>query len=409
MIKISAIRPRFHLFFLWCFWNITLCFISTLLEAAPLNAVGTAISATHQGIGLSYTSQDNGHSWQLSPTLPPPRGTMDNELNGLYCDLHEQCVAVGFYMDGTNIAKPLVYFSPDHGVSWELSKILPQALGGADDQLTGVACVHQQCSAVGYSQQGQYLTPVSFVSHDQGETWALSLHPPAPISDHTDSHLKSMTCNAISCIAVGYYTTLKSAIAPLIYYSLDIGEQWHVATLPFSANQTNMALLNGVHCQNNYCVTIGSYFLNHNAQPLSYVSQDDGLNWRLSTFLTTIKSARQQTLNAVHCDEQDCVAVGYYVLSNEPDRRPLSYVSHDQGMTWSVSFGLPVAPNESVGAELESVICSMTQCSAIGFYDNGQQTVPLAYLSTDHGQHWQLAPQQPPILSIMAHHLTSLG
>lgn len=409
MSKILAIWRRCCLFFAWCCLGVTLFLIATLIDASTLSAVGTVINTNHQGVGLSYTSADDGQTWQLSSALPEPKGTMDNELNGLYCDSHDHCVAVGFYMDGTNIAKPLVYFSQDHGVSWNLAPVPPQALGGADDQLTGVACIDQQCSAVGYSQQGQYLTPVSFVSHDQGATWALSARSPIPISDHTDSHLKSMTCNAVSCIAVGYYTTLKSAIAPLIYYSLDRGEQWEVSPLPFSPNQTNMALLNGIDCQANHCVTIGNYFSNHNAQPLSYISEDHGLHWRLATFLATLKSTRQQTLNAVHCSEQECVAVGYYVPNNEPDRRPLSYVSHDQGTTWSVSFGLPAIPSESVGAELQSVFCNKTQCAAIGFYDNSQQTIPLTYVSTDHGQHWQLASQQPPTLSMLAHKLMSLN
>ncbi len=373
-----------------------------------LVAVGSFINNTHQGMPLSYTSEDAGIHWSLSPILPQPSGSIDNELLAVSCH-QNHCTAVGFYIDGTTNPKPLTYVSHDAGLSWHRSHQLPEPQSSIDDKLTGVFCRLQHCVTIGYTQQGQYHKPISHQSHDEGETWTLSETIPPPMFDHSDSHLKSIACADEACVAAGYYTNLDDNILPLVYVSSDLGLHWAIAsTLPPPPEHSSIALLQDVSCHEQHCGAIGAYYPN-GPQALGYFSSDSGITWERSSIMPAIEPEQNITLTAITCGPKGCISVGYIQSSLHEQRVPVSFVSSDYGQHWEKSAMQPLMNDEGLRTELHAVHCEQDACTAVGFFDDGRHTRPVGYYSLDFGQTWVMAETEVAVLGVGNHWLDGLG
>jgi len=100
-------------------------------------------------------------------------------------------------------------------------------------------------------------------------------------------------------------------------------------------------------------------------------------------------------LNGIACDAEgtSCTAVGNYLFGSEYNFHmvPLIYNSIDGGTTWTAVSSITL-PTNSVNTVLNSIRCNSlkTTCSAAGdYYDTTLQSVgPVTYLSTDNGVTW---------------------
>ncbi|MCL9683608.1 exo-alpha-sialidase [Legionella maioricensis] len=359
----------------------------------PFAAVGYYHNGS-QSAPLSYTSSDHGATWSLSTILPPAQGGYNNYLQGISCDSANHCAAVGHYYNGSRYL-PLIYTSSDNGTIWSLSTTQPPAQGSNNNSLYSVSCDNAgHCAAVGFYNNGSQDVPLSFTSSDRGVTWGPSTTLP-PAQGSAPNYLYSVSCDGGShCVAVGHYYN-GSRYLPLIYTSSDNGTTWSLSTTPIPGSGNNS--LYGVFCTSSgHCAAVGYYNNGSQNVPLSYTSSDNGATWSVSTTMPPAQGSSDHLLYSVSCDNTNhCAAVGYY--NNGSRNVPLSYTSSDNGATWSVSTTMP-SPTQGSGANvLKSVSCDNTDhCAAVGTYNNGSQSLPLSYNSSDNGATWSLSTTPPP-------------
>lgn len=253
--------------------------------------------------------------------------------------------------------------------------------------------------AVGYYLNGSQNVPSSFTSADGGKNWMLSttLPPAQGVGDHI---LNSVFCNSSKdkCTTVGYYLKGSQNI-PLSYNSTDSGKTWTLSTTLPPTQGAGDHILKSVTCDSNeqQCLSVGYYFKGTIYIPLSYTSADGGKNWTPSVTMPPAQGVSGSFLNGVACDSsaQRCTAVGYY--SNGSQNIPLSYISLDSGKNWTLSTTLPPAQGTNSNV-LYNVACNSSGllCLAVGYYISGGRDLPLTYLSTDGGENWTVTGSTLP-------------
>ncbi len=299
---------------------------------------------------LTAYSTDGGINWQ-APTGAPPTLDSNNSLNGVACDSAGMvCNAVGSWFDNTttNFAIPLSYYTTDGGSRWTQSNAIPvpQNSGAptGNAYLYGIAC----------NQTGQ------------------------------------------QCSAVGNYTNANNQIVPLSYLTTNGGQDWALATtLPPAQTTSQPSILTSVACDSAtglICTAVGNYFANNTNlnTPSAYTSTDGGNTWILAT-TQPLADSHNDNLTSVSCgsDGLFCSAVGY-----NDNNQALSYYSTNSGATWSKN-GLTQPTGAS--PQLMNVFClgAGPQCSATGFYTSAGSIIPLSYWSTDGGRNWASSTTQP--------------
>ena len=153
-------------------------------------------------------------------------------------------------------------------------------------------CVKSNCFATGSyttdtTDSGSYYPidnalPLMARSQNGGKTWTYVLdgsHPSLP-KDYKNGGLGSISCTALSCVAVGSYDSY-----PLAAHSKDGGETWGYvidSTRPQLPADYNFGKLNGVSCKGLHCVAVGDYFdlgTGNITHPLLANSSDGGASW----------------------------------------------------------------------------------------------------------------------------------
>ncbi len=357
-----------------------------------LTAVGSYLGGG-QALPVSYYSLDNGTTWNISTTQPPPQVSNNQNLMEVSCSNTGYCAAVGYYAAGKWV--PFSYTSNDNGVTWHVSMTPPPAPGGNSAFLNSVSCDNfNHCVAVGVYMPLVTLYPVSYTSSDNGNNWVLSTALP-PIQGSSNNLIRGVSCNdAGYCAVVGSYVD-GALDLPLIFFSTDHGATWGLSTV---AAQGSYNVLEGVSCNSGgHCVAVGFYDNGVRSLPLSYTSTDHGATWSVSSTPPPAQGSSNDRLTSVSCDNAGhCSAVGVYTIGGRTV--PLSYTSSDNGISWIPSSTFPPAQGNG-NNQLQSVFCdNFGHCSAVGYYINGGQTLPASYISIDRGANWTLSTTQPPLL-----------
>lgn len=319
---------------------------------------------------------------------PPPENQLNVNRGGIF-------TSVGSY-DNNGQSVPLSYTSTNYGATWSLSPILPPAQGNSNNDLTSVSCNNAgKCASVGKYRSGSRDIPLSYTSTDYGITWRLSTVLP-PAQGSANNTLTSVSCNnSGQCTTVGTYNN-GSRVVPLSYTSADSGVTWTLSSVLPPAQGSGNNQLTSVSCNtSNNCTAVGNYNNGSRNVPLSYTSTDSGATWSVSTVLPPAQGSASNSLYGVSCDNSGrCATVGDY--NNGSQTTPLSYSSSDYGATWSVSTSLP--PPQGDDDNLYSVSCNnVGNCVAVGGYNiGGGQYVPLSYTSADSGVTWSASATQPP-------------
>jgi hypothetical protein len=138
----------------------------------------------------------NGTSWTVQ-TSANPSGANLAQLNGMTCTSSSACMAVGQYIDGSNVQHALA--EEWNGTSWTLRSV-PDPASGTAPTLVDVGCSSSStCEAVGfYNSATPSLVPLA--AGWNGSTWALQ-SVPVPAGT-TDSALASVACPS-TCMAAG--------------------------------------------------------------------------------------------------------------------------------------------------------------------------------------------------------------
>ena len=166
-------------------------------------AVGTG------SLPFSYRSTNGGLTWKLSTKFQSSPEGYYGRLMSLACSSDGQtCVAVGMKMksDQTRFFSPISYTSNNGGKTWALSPTPPLGSTATGGLLMSVSCssdVISHCTAVGTENMSS--PPLSYTSTNGGATWTLSTkQPPLPAS-FKDGMLFGVACSndGLTCVGGG--------------------------------------------------------------------------------------------------------------------------------------------------------------------------------------------------------------
>lgn len=347
-----------------------------------------------------YKSNNGGNTWTISTGLTLQSNQIEGELFGVACGA-STCSAVGFSVDGTIFNNlPLAYFSTDRGNSWHFSSPLnPRGQGF----LFEVSCAGNVCTSVGYSAELDFSKqlPLGYISNNGGVNWTLSSFSPP---NQAQAQLSGIKCISNHCIAVGLsFDSLGNNQSPIAYISNDSGLNWTLSSPIPPAGQRSQSRLFGIDCVGSNCTAVGtSYdidpmtFLNINQLPLAYTSSDGGNTWTISSPIPP-SGQFQASLIRVTCVGPNCTTVGFSSDVNGNNSLPLSYTSNDKGLNWILSTPLALPSGQTQG-QLSGIACvNSGACASVGesFRDSFETNLPLAYTSGNLGINWLLSSAFP--------------
>ena len=301
---------------------------------------------------------------------------------------------------------PLIAFSTNGGLSFtgtsNVQKPPDAATSGVTDAIfSSVICSGPDCLAVGgYSTTSGDFIPMSSFSTNGGQSFTSVSNVTLP-SDSANigsrsAMFNSIICSGSNCLAVGSYIQLSGSRFPLVCFSSDGGHSFNCSsniTLPLDAvtgSPTLDSTFHGITCSGLNCIAVGSYTnTSFYTLPLLSFSTNGGHSFT-STSNVILPSDAQTSfviaeLNSIMCSGSNCKAVGDY-LNLSGNKVPMSSFSTDGGHTFT-SVSNVTLPNDTLDSSIfTSFVCSCSNCLAVGRYIRiGGGTFPLLGLSTNGG------------------------
>jgi len=174
---------------------------------AQLDEVSCTSSTDCQAVGNYYNgSADqtlieswNGIAWSIASS--PDDGTATNTLSGVSCISPTDCEAVGYFGYYSNGSVNQTLIESRNGTAWSLASSPDE--GSGTNQLGGVSCTSAiNCVAVGYYRNGSGVYQTLIETWD-GTAWSITSSPdPGPTG--TSDNLDAVSCtSSMSCMAVG--------------------------------------------------------------------------------------------------------------------------------------------------------------------------------------------------------------
>jgi len=315
-------------------------------------AVGSA--ARQGGIQRTLVETWNGIKWSITPS--PNQGSGVNTLYGVSCVGPTDCVAVGSDYPSPTTDQTLV--ESWSGRAWAITPSPNE--GSADNLLLGVSCTRAtNCVAVGDYVNSSNVQQ-TLVESWNGTAWSIT---PSPDQGSSSNDLNAVSCaGPTSCVAVGDYAS--NPIPTLNLVETWNGTAWSITPSPDQGGAVNG--LFGVWCTTaNNCLAVG---FSKPAVPVlsESVSQNlvetwNGTSWSITP--SPNQGSGNNDLYGLACSSSsNCVAVGLYVI-------PTGFVPQNLVETWNgTSWSITPSPNLSGGnSGLSSVSCSSsTNCIAVG-------------------------------------------
>jgi len=394
-----------------------------------VGATGSGIQGDAEGVH-AVASSFNGQTWSAM-SLPAVPDSSYSQLLGVGCLSQDYCVAVGYWIsssatDGQHQELMETY----DGASWSITATADSDGGEPDfgSQLSGISCVSDTCTAVGYAyvggQSDYEQRPAAndfspLVATLSGGTWSYQIPP--RYSGSWDTYLTSVSCpTAQFCAAVGFVTTavggwggdsLALSQAPMgggegpIAYETTNGT-WGAAD-GSSIHTGPSQVLFGVSCANaSACLAVGELFENGASPPQPFAESFDGSSWS-DTSTPPLPTAPAgylpenppDFLDAVSCPEAgSCLAGGMYeATSDQPDSQGqytpeyVPFTEDREGTAWTANQ--PPAPGGS-DSYMNAVLALTCQwgedCMAVGVTGAQDPT------TDDPNGYWYSAGQVQP-------------
>jgi hypothetical protein len=318
----------------------------------PAGCMAVGSYATSDGASLTFAMQWNGSTWQVRRTPSP--ADLSEGLSAVSCPPSAACVAVGSYINGSDIQSTLAEQRVGHG--W---RVLPTLSPGAQvNVLAGVSCpAAGRCMAVGYYRLsgGQQ----ALAEQWDGTSWHVLAVPHA-------GRLNAVACaTAGSCEAVGSFR--PSPLLPEQAFAVSWnGSSWQNQPTPGLGGMIHSNLA-GIACAAaGSCLAVGVDDKGPHATPRPLAEAWNGTAWRL---LSAPAPGSISELSAISCPRPaSCIAVGSYLHSPSfgvlaSPARPLA-VSWN-GKAWTTLR--PLMPAGHFNGHLGAVSCATrSRCIAVG-------------------------------------------
>lgn len=222
----------------------------------------------------------NGRSWRTGNTK---KASPAYQLNGVSCASTTSCTAVG-WSQASFADEPKTLVERWNGASWTIEPSPDTKGRSTDDQLNAVSCSSRTvCTAVGgYATR---LGGANFMHHTLAELrttsgWTISDTPTLPHSENTATlafTAASANCN-VYCMAVGENATLRRSKA--------LADSWNARTRrwtvrpPVQPAGAEKVALQGVSCENAIsCMAVGYYTTSAYPDGLTLSETWSGSRW----------------------------------------------------------------------------------------------------------------------------------
>lgn len=342
-------------------------------SASVCLAVGYAVTSN---VSRTLAEQWNGRTWSIKPA-PPPAGSVQSELSGIWCQSARACVAVG---DDTGAVVTRTLAQTWTGSAWSVTPT-PGPVEVQASDLGGVSCTApDHCVAVGYFSDLSGTGPLTELW--DGKAWSIAAAP-SPAGTVVAS-LNAVSCvTADNCVAVG---SSFNGTANVTLAEAWNGTRWSIMPTP-NVTGAQASILSAVSCPaSGHCTAVGYYVTSAITGTLAQTW--NGHAWSIGKTPNPAGSTNT-TLSAVSCPAvSTCVAVGGYVAASSP---AIAEVWH--GSTWVIK-AIP-SPANATGTFLQGLSCrSATDCTAVGSYFNGTGNATLA--DGWNGTAWSVQPTPAP-------------
>jgi hypothetical protein len=318
-------------------------------SATQCVAVGENTNSAGQQVTLAEAW--NGTSWAVVSTPNPS----DNqklwpgaELLSLSCPSLASCVAVGGYVNQSDVSQALV--ERWNGTVWATAPAPPEG------KLDGVACASPAACTIVGSSLDYAGNPVTAAWRANATSWARQ-----PTTNPVGEVKGSLS--GISCVSAAVCSTVGKAGGSVLAERWN-GTGWSVDRTP---NPAPGATLDAVSCPSaTTCVAVGSYTTN--AGHTVGLAELRNATGQWSQYVVPSPSgATWLTMTAVSCaSPTSCMAVGTFTHGNQYS--PPSMLAESwNGQRWTIEAAA-VPPNVTI-SELYGVSCpAPTFCEAVGSY-----------------------------------------
>jgi hypothetical protein len=340
-------------------------------ELSTLAAVSCPSSGYCLAVGYYFDSSTtvplaeawNGLGWSILPAAPIPPDAQYAELVGVACVSRHECVAVGYYYNGsTNL--PLV--EAWNGSAWSIQSA-PTPSGTLSSALNGVSCPASLfCSAVGYYSDSTGTW--SLAETWNGSAWSVQ-HTRVPTGAQ-ESVLDAVSCpTATSCTAVGDYATATGTLTLAMSWN---GSKWLIRSTPNPA-ASFASVLNAVSCPSaGDCTAVGG--TSNGAQSVPLAEGWNGSAWTPQAAPYPTGASNAGLLGLSCRSGHNCTAVGTY--DNANGTGTLTLAEAWNGTRWAVQ----ATPNPARAQQsyLYSTSCVfLGGCIAVGYYAMSSESYPL--------------------------------
>ena len=294
-------------------------------------AVGAFRTVAGTSAAMTETSTDGGVTWgnaQQPNFGSVPHSGPSDVFTGVSCTANS-CVAVGQYLDNLGNDRAMTETSSDGGVTWSpiVSASYPSGVHSTvpSDEFTSVSCWGTTCVAAGYFvDAGQNTEAMTSTSSNSGATWSVSSPATYPAGVHNASpydYFLSVTCTAVSCVAVGAFQDQSSSSELMTETSFDGGVTWgEAAPVQWTVASVSGGELSSVSCDGLKCAAAGTTYISGQPHAVAITSIDGGATWSVGTpasFDPSLhKSWYYDRYDAVACAGLRCVAAGEFVTSD---------------------------------------------------------------------------------------------
>jgi hypothetical protein len=306
----------------------------------------------------------------------------DVSMNGVSCPSVGNCIAVGTYEDEFSTEPDLMVVTETNG-TWAQGAQIAFPGGGTFGYFTGVSCASAgNCVAVGYYGNGSSSQQAMVVAQVNG-AWGQATEIAPPSNAGGNASLSGVSCPSVgNCVAAGSYEGNAEAMV-----AAETNGTWTPSIeiqSPPNGGSTPDAALGSISCYSvGNCGALGRFSAGY------MVASETGGVWAQASELSTPPAAGvgatslpYSPIGGLSCTTQgSCVVVGSVLMGGSDEAMSVT----ESGGVWEPATNISsLTPDPGGYSNLTGVACgSPDSCVAIGTFDGGNTgsmavpTVPL--------------------------------
>ncbi len=362
-------------------------------------AIGTYLDSSRltQGFVVNETSGVWGTAQPIPGLSGLNAGGAVGDLLFISCPASGDCGAGGYYTDAS--VNHQVFLVDETNGSWGTAIELPRSGSlpiNLPADLASIACPSAgNCVAGGFYLDGTQQHTQSWVASEASGSWsgAVELAGTGTLNQGILGTLVSIACPASgSCNAVGVYTDASNRAQ--VYVDSQVAGTWgSAATLPglVALNSGGSALPSSIACSSvGRCAIAGGYTLTGGAVE-AFVADEVGGVWASAQEIpgsAALNTGGDAVVASLACPgDGSCEAVGYY---SDTTKTSQVLVASESGGVWGSAAEMPGSAQLNAGnfATAGSVSCvGVGDCRAVGEYTDSSNNSQ-AFVSTETGGAW---------------------